>query len=118
MQRPDPSAPSASFTQAEREGVPAVEVFGDVDVATSGAFRAALLEALDRGDGSLVVDFAGLDFIDSSGLGVLVGTLKRARERGGSVRIEHPAPSARKILAITGLLELFGLEDDADQPPS
>jgi anti-sigma B factor antagonist len=114
MQRPDPSAPSASFRQGDRGGTPLVEVFGDVDVATSAEFRAALLEALDRGNGTLVVDFAGLDFIDSSGLGVLVGTLKRARERGGSVRIEHPAPSARKILAITGLLELFGLEDDGE----
>jgi anti-sigma B factor antagonist len=112
MQRPDPSAPAASFVQADRDGTPSVQVFGDVDVATSAAFRSALLEALDRGDGNVVVDFGQLDFIDSSGLGVLVGTLKRARERGGTVRIENPAPSARKILAITGLLELFGLEDE------
>lgn len=114
MQRPDPSAPSASFRQGDRDGTPVVEVFGDVDVATSAEFRSALIAALDRGDGTLIVDFAELDFIDSSGLGVLVGTLKRARERGGSVTIENPAPSARKILAITGLLELFGLEDEGE----
>jgi anti-sigma B factor antagonist len=113
MERPESRATTTSFVQSDREGIPTVEVAGDVDVATSAAFRAALHEALDRGDGNLVVDLARLDFIDSSGLGVLVGTLKRARERGGSVRIENPAPSARKILAITGLLELFGLDEHA-----
>lgn len=112
MSQPEPGAQAATFTQADRNGVPAVEVFGDVDVATSSAFRTALLEALDRGEGSIIVDFGGLDFIDSSGLGVLVGTLKRARERGGSVTIENPAPGAHKILAITGLLELFGLSEE------
>jgi anti-sigma B factor antagonist len=112
MARPDQSAPSASFTQTSRGDVPGVEVVGDIDVATSAAFRAALLEALDRGAGSVVVDFAALDFIDSSGLGVLVGVAKRAQERGGTVRIEHAAPSAHKVLSITGLLELFEIDDE------
>lgn len=49
--------------------------------------RAALLTAVDEGPGTVVVDMAGVEWIDSTGLGTLVGALKRARAKDGTVRV-------------------------------
>jgi anti-sigma B factor antagonist len=88
-----------------------VHVAGEIDVATSPALKDELYRMLDQGQQRVVVDLAEMSFIDSSGLGVLVGTLKRAREQGGEVVLRSMQPSARKVVEITGLTEIFTIED-------
>ncbi len=68
---------------------------GEVDVATAPALRAAVDEALDRGPADVVVDLPGVTFIDSTGLGVLIGARRRCldagrRVPGGGGRAPHP----------------------------
>jgi anti-sigma B factor antagonist len=84
---------------------PVVAVRGELDVATSPQLRSELTGLLADGATSLRLEFAGVSFVDSSGLGVLVGIYKRMREegRGGSIRIAGAQPSVRKIFEITGL---------------
>jgi anti-sigma B factor antagonist len=84
-----------------------VTVEGEVDVATAPALRDELYRLIDRGTKRIVVDLAGMDFIDSTGLGVFVGALKRSREGGDELELRSLKPAARKIFDITGLSSAF-----------
>ena len=61
-------------------------------------------------DGSSFLS-AGLEFIDASGLGAMVGALKRARERGGSILLVIPTPSIKRVFEITGFDKVFDIFD-------
>jgi anti-sigma B factor antagonist len=87
-----------------------VVVRGEIDVATSGALREELYAVMDGGSKALVVDLSGVGFVDSSGLGVLVGSLKHMRERDGELTIAGLAQPALRVFEITGLTELFPME--------
>ena len=80
-------------------------VRGEVDVATSPELRSKLDELLDRGATDVTLDFGAVSFVDSSGLGVLVGAYKRLQENGtrGAIRIVGTQASVRKVFEITGL---------------
>jgi anti-sigma B factor antagonist len=83
---------------------PMVVVRGEIDVATSPQLRNDLNALITRGARDITLDFSGVSFVDSSGLGVLVGTYKRLRDDGdGNVRIVGAQPSVRKVFEITGL---------------
>jgi anti-sigma B factor antagonist len=83
---------------------PTVVVRGEIDVATSPQLRNELNALLARGARNITIEFADVSFVDSSGLGVLVGTYKRLREDdNGSIRIVGAQSSVRKVFEITGL---------------
>jgi anti-sigma B factor antagonist len=85
-------------------GTPVLVVRGEIDVATSPDLRTQLNSLMARGAHDITLEFGGVSFVDSSGLGVLVGTYKRLREEGrGSIRIVGAQPSVRKVFEITGL---------------
>ena len=63
-----------------------VEVKGELDLYTAPSFRESVLDAGDAEDPKVIVDFRGLGFIDSSGLGAIVACLKHIRERGGDLQ--------------------------------
>ncbi len=92
-------------------GSPTVVVEGEVDVATAPSLRDELYRLIEGGASRVVVDLSGMDFIDSTGLGVFVGALKRARERGGGIELRGLKPSARKVFEITGLDSAFTIAD-------
>jgi anti-sigma B factor antagonist len=76
--------------------------------------RAALTDATDKGSKDIVVDLTGLEFLDSTGLGALIGAHRRAEERGGSLRlIVSDGPIAR-LLNITGLIRIFAVYHTLD----
>jgi anti-sigma B factor antagonist len=90
---------------------PGVVASGELDVATVPELKVALTDLIDRHPGGAIwVDMGQVSFIDSSGLGVLVGALKRARQREGSVVVRNLSGAPRKVFEITGLLEIFGVE--------
>ncbi len=93
------------------DGIGQVTVAGEVDVATAPQLKDALLAVVDAGASSLRVDVADVAFIDSAGLGVLIGALKRVRENGGTIELVGLQPAPRKVVEITGLDELFVLID-------
>ncbi len=64
------------------------------------------------GPAQVVVDMAGVDFCDSTGMNVLLAALRRARERGGDLVLAGPRPAVRKILQVTGLESVFTVLDD------
>jgi anti-sigma B factor antagonist len=87
-----------------------VSAIGELDIYTAPAFREALANALENGAVTvLVVDLTLTSFLDSSALGVLIGALRRIRERGGQVRIAIPVAPVRKVFEITSLDQVFEL---------
>ncbi|HVM40313.1 MAG TPA: STAS domain-containing protein [Acidimicrobiia bacterium] len=92
------------------DGEVTVAIEGEVDLYTAPKLREHLDEAIDRGTDRLVVDLTRMDFIDSTGLGVLVGAQKRLREGGGEMTLRNPSRSTHKILEIAGLTQLFTIE--------
>lgn len=95
----------------EGPGGPVLRVQGEVDVYTSPALRDELYRLIDGGAERVAVDLTAMDFIDSSGLGVFVGALKRIRERSGDLELRAIQPSTRKVLEITGLTQVFTIVD-------
>jgi anti-sigma B factor antagonist len=82
---------------------------GSLDLATSHTIRAALSEAAQKGAHGLIIDLTQLEFLDSTGLGALIGAHRRAAERGGSLRlVVRDGPIAR-LLNITGLVGVFAV---------
>src|SRR3979409_2805069 len=76
-------------------GTPTVVVEGEVDVATAPALRDELYRLIEQGSREIVVALSGMDFIDSTGLGVFVGALKRAREVPSGLPLTGPKAAAR-----------------------
>lgn len=78
-------------------------LFGEVDAATAPLLEDGITRAIEQGCLEVVLQCEGLDFIDSSGLSVLVTNHKRLRERGGELVIESPAAPTRRLFDISGL---------------
>jgi anti-anti-sigma factor len=108
------------------DGVAVVRVTGEVDVASCGVLRDGLLRIVtDEGFGGLVVNLAGVRFIDSAGVGVLVGVWRAVRATTGRLALAAPAPQARRVLDTAGLTKILPVYDgEADavhaarQPPA
>lgn len=92
-------------------GIHVVTVEGEADLHSSPRLKAALIEAIDEGAHTIVVDMTETTFIDSSALGVLLGVLKRVRPAGGSVLLVVPDRNVRRIFELTLLDRVFTLHD-------
>ena len=82
----------------------AVVVRGEVDMATAPQLRDTLLALVDAGTNDIVLDCRGLEFLDSSGIGVLIAVRKRLGD-DGSLTLEAPPAHVRKVLELTGVSE-------------
>ncbi len=101
----------------ETRSVPPFEVLeigGEIDVYTAPRLREAVVEAIEAGKLRLIVDVQRVDFLDSTGLGVLVGALKRVRGDDGTLDIVCTHERLLKIFQITGLDKVFGLHDSVE----
>lgn len=87
---------------------------GEIDVAAAPALRERLVELIEDGTTELVVDLEGVDFIDSTGLGVLVGAVRRARAAEGDVRLVCTNSRLLKVFDVTGLDEVFTIAESVD----
>jgi anti-sigma B factor antagonist len=100
----------------ERNGYSVLAVSGEVDVATVPRLREQLHGLVAQGSNKIVVDLDGVDFLDSTGLGVLVGALKRVRgSEGGELHLVCTQPRIRKVFEVTGLTKVFSLFDTVDE---
>jgi anti-sigma B factor antagonist len=86
-----------------------VEVGGEIDVYTAPRLREAVVAAIEEGNTRLVIDVEKVEFLDSTGLGVLVGALKKVRADSGTLDIVCTQERILKIFDITGLDKVFGL---------
>lgn len=84
-----------------------VFVTGEVDIYTAQQFKDKLYDIVDNSGKDLVIDCSGLNYIDSTGLGIFVGALKKTRLAGRNIRLENIRDNIRKLFVITGLDKLF-----------
>lgn len=92
-----------------------VEVEGEIDVYTAPRLRELLIDLVNKGNFHLLVNMEKVDFLDSTGLGVLVGGLKRVRAHDGSLELVCTQERILKIFRITGLTKVFGIYASVDE---
>ena len=92
-----------------------VAVGGEIDVYTAPKLRDKITELVGEGHHQLVIDMENVDFLDSTGLGVLVGALKRVRTHDGDLSLVCDEPRILKVFEITGLTKVFAMYADVDQ---
>lgn len=85
------------------DGWVVVAVTGELDVATAPRLRGQMVEVATAGGLGVILDLTGVEFIDSTGLGVIVGSLKRLRGLGGDLRLVGADPGVRRVFEMTGL---------------
>jgi anti-sigma B factor antagonist len=95
-----------------------VEIVGELDVNTVPRLRERLAALIADGHHHLVVDLQGLDFLDSTGLGVLVGGLKRVYPHDGSFQLVCTQERILKIFRITGLINVFSIHSSVEAATS
>ena len=101
----------------EHGGAPVVAVSGEVDLHSVPRFRSAMQDAESKAgeeDALILVDLSGVEFMDSSGLGVLIGHHRKLEEAGGGLRIVV-GEAAMKILHLTNLDTVFGIYNSREE---
>ena len=88
---------------------------GEIDVYTAPRLRQAIIDLVEGGASRIVVDMEKVDFLDSTGLGVLVGGLKRVRLQEGSLAIVTSQDKILKIFDITGLNKVFPIHSSVEE---
>jgi anti-sigma B factor antagonist len=86
-----------------------LQVTGEVDVYTAPQLREQVVQLVDSGVRHIIADLRGVDFLDSTGLGALVGSLKRLRTHDGSLKVVASGGRTLRIFQITGLTRSFAL---------
>lgn len=90
-------------------------ITGDLDGSATEALDTALDGAMVRGATSLIFDFSGAHYINSTGIGALVGVLKRARENSVSLRAEGLSDHYRHIFEITQLVDFIEIAEEREE---
>ena len=96
-------------TRTVDEEVPLIDLEGEVDVYTAPQLKQQMISILEEGASELVVDLTKVEYLDSTALGVLIGGLKRMREREGNMVLVCPSPRIRRVFEITGLDKIFDI---------
>jgi anti-anti-sigma factor len=106
---PDTQASFETVTDARGDNV--LRVYGQIDVDTAPGLRRELVALTDEGATSIVVDGRDLEFIDSSGLRVIVEASSRFQARGGRLLLRNLRPSVRRVFEISALDRLLSIAD-------
>lgn len=93
-----------------------VRVKGELDLLTAETFRNLVERELNKGKAqNLILDMEQVSFIDSSGLGVILGRYRRIREEGGSMAIAGVKPHVKRILELAGIMGIIKVYDETEQ---
>lgn len=94
-----------------------VQVDGELDLETSPVFREKVESKLNQYEmiKHLILDLKKVNFIDSSGLGAILGRFKRLSQQGGRVSAVNVSPQVRRIFELSGLLKIMKIYSDRQQ---
>lgn len=98
-----------------KDGLDILDVGGEIDVYSAPNLREALIELVGDGKYQIIVNMEHVDFLDSTGLGVLVGGLKRVRAHEGSLGLVCDKERILKIFRITGLTKVFSIYPSVEE---
>lgn len=88
-----------------------VYLVGELDIYTAPNFKETLIEALDEKIGDIIINGEKLSYIDSTGLGVLISALKKAKENNKNIIIKKIKPNIKKLFDLTSLDKVFLIEE-------
>ena len=91
-----------------------LSVGGELDVVGAPDLRQAVVKVVADGCRGLILDISDLDFVDSFGIGAVVGALKRLRQRGGELAMVCPSPRIRRVFEICDLDRILEFHDSID----
>jgi anti-anti-sigma factor len=106
--------PNFQISHRDENDWTVVEIHGEVDVYTVPQIRDHVVGRIDEGRRRIILDLRRVTFIDSTGLGVFVGILKRIREHDGALRLVIASQTVRKIFDLTSLYGVFPIYDSLD----
>jgi len=92
-----------------------LRVAGELDVVGAPELRQAVVSAVAEGIRLLAFDLSDVDFLDSFGIGVIIGALKRLRQRGGDMVVVCPSRRIRRVFEICDLDKILALHDSIEQ---
>lgn len=98
------------------DNIKALDLKGEVDVYTAPVLRQEIVNLVDSGVKHVIINLTRVEYLDSTGLGILIGGIKRLKEQGGSLRLVGPSARITRIFEITGLNKIFDVyatEQDA-----
>jgi anti-sigma B factor antagonist len=99
----------------DKDGIEVIDVQGEIDIYTAPRLRELLIDLVSKNNYQLVVNMDKVEFLDSTGLGVLVGGLKRVRAHDGSLDLVCTQERILKIFRITGLTKVFAIHQTVNQ---
>ncbi|OIO91976.1 MAG: hypothetical protein AUJ92_15260 [Armatimonadetes bacterium CG2_30_59_28] len=102
-------------TRVHQEAVAVIEVAGELESANCDDLREEIAAQVSDARTLLIVDLREVSFIDSTGLGALVGGLKRTREKGGRLDIVCHQSRLLRILEISGLVRAFAIYETLEE---
>lgn len=101
--------------EQQDDGRHVIAVSGEIDLYTAPDLKALLTQVIEDGASGLVIDLSGTTFLDSTGLGVLIGGLKRLRSRDGALAVVNVDDSIARTFEITGLDQIFTIRGSRDE---
>ncbi len=104
-----------SVTSRPSGGRTVVQVAGEIDVYTAPTLREELAGLIDAEHADVVIDLSAVSFMDSTGLGVLVGALKKVKTLGGDLRLVIDQEKVLKVFRITALTQVFPIFPTLDE---
>src|ERR1044071_10347862 len=106
---------SLTVDTEQRGDVVVVSVGGELDMATAPQLQDQITDLLDRGLARLVFDLTDVSFCDSTGLSVFVRAKNSTDDAGGAVRLAAPQRGVRRILEVSGLVEVLRTYPTVDE---
>lgn len=100
--------------RTREDGVGVVTPQGRLNMVSARRLKEVLAELVSSGTHRIVVDMAETTFLDSSGLGALIGGLKSARQAGGDLRIARPTPAVQAVFELTNLDRVLRARDSVE----
>ncbi|MBS4539321.1 STAS domain-containing protein [Clostridium sp. D2Q-11] len=91
----------------EVKGVWVLKLHGEIDIYTAPKFKETLLNVIEARESDIIIDGENLEYIDSTGLGVLISGLKKLKETNKNITIINLRPNISKLFEITGLNKVF-----------
>ena len=95
--------------------VAVIDLQGEIDIHTAPEFRSALTHAIEEGFRRVVLDVSKVTFMDSTGLGVLVGGQRKMHLRDGPLVVVCTDPPIARVFRITGLADIFAYRETRDE---
>ncbi len=93
-----------------------ISLLGELDHHSAEEVRMRVDDALDRGKYKILIfNFDGVNFMDSSGIGTVIGRYKKMSARGGSVCLTNLKPNVKRIFEISGMYKIISVYEDVEE---